>query len=224
LGGADWQGEPASASPDARIGPNGTGDWWGVMNTQHTRHGLGRLTGWIRDLFAIPDAGQPSRPKAVTRPSPRRAGFQRGTLPKGRDQLGEAAEVLDKTRASGRQRHDARLMIRRACNEGRISDKACDARLESASRAVTVEELVRLTKDLGKPDRTSPVRITAVLYFLVVLVALLPVTMADRWWLFLAVPVILISALGIFVLPEFLISAASTVSTREIAPSRRYPR
>jgi hypothetical protein len=115
-------------------------------------------------------------------------------------------------------------MIRRACNEGRISDKACDARLESASRAVTVEELVRLTKDLGKPDRTSPVRITAVLYFLVVLVALLPVTMADRWWLFLAVPVILISALGIFVLPEFLISAASTVSTREIAPSRRYPR
>jgi hypothetical protein len=98
----------------------------------------------------------------------------------------------------------------RACNEGRLSDKACDARLESASRAVTIEELERLTSDLGAPDRASPVRTTALLYTVLVLVALLPVFLAHRWWwLILAVPLLVISAFGIWALPNLLMSAAS---------------
>jgi hypothetical protein len=213
-----WRGLAGRAGPhlaDARIGPNGTGEWWGVMNTQHTRHGWARLTGWIRDFFAIPDGGQPHPGQGPPRPSPRRAGFQRGTLLKGQDQLREAAEVLERTRASGRQRHDARVRIIRACNEGRLSDKACDARLESASRAVTTEELARLTSDLGVPDRAGPVRTTALLYTLLVLVALLPAFLSHRWWLILAVPLIIIAALGIWALPHLLMSAGSTQVARQ---------
>jgi hypothetical protein len=96
------------------------------------------------------------------------------------------------------------MRIRRACNQGRLSDKACDARLESASRAVTTEELLHLTSDLGKPERASPVRTTALLYTMVVLVALLPVFLSDRWWLILAVPVIVIAAFGVWLLPDLL--------------------
>lgn len=97
------------------------------------------------------------------------------------------------------------MAIRHACNQGRLSEKACEARLESAFRAETTEELHRLMSDLGMRERAHPVRTTAVLYTLVVLVAVLPpVFLSDKWWLILAVPVTLISAFGIWVLPDHL--------------------
>ncbi len=59
--------------------------------------------------------------------------------------------------------------------------------------------------DLGTREGTHPVRSTALLYTLVVLVAvLLSVFLPHKVWLILAVLLILISAFGIWVLPELL--------------------
>jgi hypothetical protein len=58
--------------------------------------------------------------------------------------------------------------------------------------------------DLGTREGAHPVRTTALLYTLVVLVAVLPLVALDRWWLILAAPLTLIAALGIWVLPVLL--------------------
>jgi Domain of unknown function (DUF1707) len=171
----------------------------------HSRHGaLQWLTGWIRALFAVPAFGQPDRPPEVDSRSPRPAGSSRGTRPKGREQLTEAAQVLEETRASARQRRQAKAEIRRACNEGRLPRKACDARVQSAAWAVTTQELHKLVSDLGTREGAHPVRTAALLYTLVVLVAVWLPVLSDRRWLFLAVPLTIISAFGIWVLPELL--------------------
>jgi hypothetical protein len=65
------------------------------------------------------------------------------------------------------------------------------------------------------PDRAGPVRTTALLYTLLVLVALLPAFLSHRWWLILAVPLIIIAALGIWALPHLLMSAGSTQVARQ---------
>lgn len=118
------------------------------------------------------------------------------------------------TRASARQRRHVKAEIRRACNEGRLPRNACDARVQSAAWAVTTEELRKLVSDLGTREGTHPVRTTALLYTLVVLVAVWLPVLSDRRWLFLAVPLTLISVFGIWVLPELLTGDPGSTSTR----------
>ena len=74
--------------------------------------------------------------------------------------------------------------------------------------------------DLGTREGTHPVRTTAFLYTLVVLMAvLLSVFLPHKLWLILAVLLILISAFGIWVLPELLTGDnPRSRSTREFVP------
>ena len=68
--------------------------------------------------------------------------------------------------------------------------------------------------DLGTREGAHPVRTAALLYTLVVLVAVWLPVLSDRRWLFLAVPMTLISVLGIWVLPELLSGDPGSTSTR----------
>jgi DUF1707 SHOCT-like domain len=115
-----------------------------------------------------------------------------------------AEQILEATRASDRQRHETMTWIRHARREGRVPQTVCDARLESASKAVTTADLARLTSDLGTYDVTPPVRPTAVVLNLVIIAAAWePVALSGMWWLILAVPVTLAAPILMWAFQEY---------------------
>lgn len=98
------------------------------------------------------------------------------------------------------------MRILAACNEGRLTGAACDARLESAEQAETTEDLAHLTSDLGAHEGANPVRLTAAVCILVCTVAAWePVWLSGRTWLLLALPVTLIAACVSWLVPQYLV-------------------
>ena len=119
--------------------------------------------------------------------------------------MSAAHEILDATRASNRQRYEARTRIKHAWREGRLPQAVCEARLQAAWEAVTTADLARLTSDLGTYEGAHPVRTMAVALFLVVIgAAWEPVALSGTWWLVLAVPVTFIAVGFMWALQEHL--------------------
>jgi hypothetical protein len=104
--------------------------------------------------------------------------------------VSQAHQVVPGTRASHRQRRETRQRIIQARREGRISQDVCDARLQSASQAVTTAELKHLESDLGQREGTQPQHIMWVACCLPAIIAAWePVFLSGLAWLALAVPV-----------------------------------
>jgi Domain of unknown function (DUF1707) len=114
-------------------------------------------------------------------------------------------EVLEATRASDRQRLETKARIRHARHEGRIPQALCDVRVKLADKAVTTDDLTRLTSDLGAYEGPHPVRIMAgLLVAVIVAAAWEPYFLSGHWWIALAAPVTALAPFCLWAAREYL--------------------